>query len=234
MASGFATVGWIRNGKVTAPVPDATASISVGGSDEAVTRATTRTARLPFGIRGLTVAPTLTSDPWSNVFAISVDVLRASRALRRARRRLELTVSEENPIYAPSQRLVAGERERVPMTGPHGTLKRLLEIQAFGSREGCKLKSDRIKVACRAAMDLVQAWPSDVPEPEADLTDDGAITIEQYAPSGELVSAVEFNATDRAAFVLMKDADILEHGYVSLSDYSQILRIVDHVRESVV
>ena len=73
-------------------------------------------------------------------------------------------------------------------------------------------------------------WPSDLMAPDADIDDDGIVSVEQFKDDGTLHALFEFAEPNRAAFAVLTGTTVVAKGYVSTLDIGEMTQVFERIR----
>ncbi len=114
--------------------------------------------------------------------------------------------------------------------GRNDALKRLVELEAFAKSLGDPAMRDVAVRSCRDAVTLLSFWPSDLMAPDADIDDDGIVSVEQFKDDGTLQALFEFAEPNRAAFAVLTGTTVVAKGYVSTLDAGEMTQVFERIR----
>jgi hypothetical protein len=114
--------------------------------------------------------------------------------------------------------------------GRNDALKRLMELEDFAKSLGNPATRDVAVRSCRDAVTLLSFWPSDLMAPDADIDDDGIVSVEQFKDDGTLQALFEFAEPNRAAFAVLTGTKVVSKGYVSTLDAGDMSRAFERIR----
>jgi hypothetical protein len=66
--------------------------------------------------------------------------------------------------------------------------------------------------------------------PDADIDDDGIVSVEQFKDDGTLQALFEFAEPNRAAFAVLTGTKVVSKGYVSTLDAGDMSRAFERIR----
>ncbi|MDF2235374.1 hypothetical protein P2H44_22695 [Albimonas sp. CAU 1670] len=128
--------------------------------------------------------------------------------------------------FAPSE-----DWSIVLQDGSASTLRQISEIEEHlrsqGSESGKKLLEN-----ARDAAAFMEFWPSDLPEPDADLLDAEGVLLECYRDNGTILASFDFCESGRVFYTILNGQLVVESSDAALLDRVRLKAISRVVRGS--
>jgi hypothetical protein len=129
------------------------------------------------------------------------------------------------------------DEAETPLSGPSArrdeALERLADLEAFAKGLPQGATREGALRACRNAIAFVSFWPSDLESPDADIDDDGTVSVEQFRPDGTLQAVFDFLAGENATYAILTGTRIVDKGYLKIRDPGEMAKIFKTVRSVV-
>jgi hypothetical protein len=109
-------------------------------------------------------------------------------------------------------------------------LERLAELEAFAKGFPAGATRDGAIRSCRNAIAFVSFWPSDLESPDADIDEEGTISVEQFRPDGTLQAVFDFLRGEAATYAILTGTRIIDKGYLQIRDPREMAKVFRTIR----